>query len=306
MKKYKVQSMSTFHKYHKILNKKAADGSVKACWSEKIHGANMRIRIGEDGAITYGSRERELDPEKNKEFMNFQLLIPEIEAWANRLHEHLKCEVYVFGEMFGHKVQKEIEYGPGRYFRAFDIRIDDVYVNARRFEELCTECNIPRVTFHYETWEECMAKTIEGVHSPIAQEISGVEVEWEGIVVRVVEDTPVDEKRRIVKRKVKAFSEVAPGPTKVKLRGPKPTANEEVVNELRRYITRNRLINVLSHGNISLSNKQHIAGVLVSDALEEYVLVEEATFTNKEAKRIKAALTGASMNVVNEYISEKK
>ena len=297
-----------FPKYHKILTRTrgSVDPSAPACWSEKLHGANFRLHGTADGKLLRGSRNRTLTPGYDKFYGMMEAeWLAKTHNWYCALRAELGdgVEFCIYGEAFGKNVQKEIMYHPEIHFCAFDMIVDDVYIDVHRFEELCQKCNIPYVPIHYGTWEECMSVPIEGVTSPIAISLSGHELPptnvWEGIVVKEVCES--SRKRNVVKRKTRQFSEVDFGPTKIKNRGtPKPGANTAIVDEVMPYITRNRLLNVISHGE-DTSNQMRLAGLLATDALEEYLLTEEKELSTAVKKKTKSALTAVARKVVAEW-----
>ena len=108
--------------------------------TEKLHGANFSF-VNNDGQIGVASRSGLTDGS----FYGCQEVVeglqPSIQAMFKKYPE-VTC---VFGELFGHGIQKSITYGQKR-FAAFDIVFNDSYVNYVFFLELCQEFNISTCT----------------------------------------------------------------------------------------------------------------------------------------------------------------
>lgn len=302
-----------FPKYHTIATKCYADSNIPACWSEKVHGANVRFYCSAEGEMLRGSRNRTLgDHDHFFGMMDSEEWKAVTKSWVDSLREILgEVEFCLYGEFFGGKIQKEIKYSPTNHFRAFDIAVTKifegtsqfVYLNAHLFEELCNKCDIPYVPIHYGTWGECMSVQIEGVYSPLSLELSGEKEFWEGIVVKRVREFP-QYKRTIVKRKTRQFTEVVMGARKNKIRGQKkPGADSDVIENCLDYVNANRLANILSHDE-DTSNHLRLAGILATDALEEYLLDSGVELAPAVKKKTKAALTRASKTVIAEWAKE--
>lgn len=95
--------------------------------TEKLDGANFQIIITDD-AVQYASRNQLLEIDSN--FFDWQRLMLTgenarmISALQDLLHQDQLESLHVYGELYGAGVQKRIDYGPDKYFRVFEMRVN--------------------------------------------------------------------------------------------------------------------------------------------------------------------------------------
>lgn len=286
--------------YHHIRNKiRTVESTHPSCWAEKIHGANVRFHHLH-GKITFGSRNQVLSEDDT--FYNFQEILDQLKPMLLKLGEILP-EFTLYGELFGAKVQKEIFYSSSVHFLAFDLVTEGKYLSVARFIELCDQFQIPRVQFHFGTWAECMEVPIEGVDSPwsVAHgEATDRSREWEGIVIKSVHESEFSKPRRILKRKTQKFSERL-GTKTVKVFSVDPVV-KQIQEQLPAFLSDARLTNLRSHGGLDSAPIHKLAGLLLHDAMEEYLDENPTEITPKQQKLIKSSLMQLAIQVVEENL----
>jgi RNA ligase (TIGR02306 family) len=116
--------------------------------SEKIHGTNARIGYVE-GTLVAGShalqRKRPEPEEMATNTYWFPATLPSVMGLLDELREDHR-QVILYGEIYGARIQK-LHYGlPGSLgFAAFDLYVDDKYVDHDEFKALCERHEVPMV-----------------------------------------------------------------------------------------------------------------------------------------------------------------
>lgn len=172
--------------------------------TEKIDGSNDRIGISistdENGNIFYewkaGShkvkRKRPEDISQSIYWLPYSN--ENVRDLISYLHEELpeKRQVILFGEIYGKSLggMKELNYGkPSELdFRAFDIKINDRYINYSDFKFYCDKFNVKTVPlidiFHF-SFEKCLeASTGDSI---LAKENGATHIR-EGAVIKPIEE----------------------------------------------------------------------------------------------------------------------
>lgn len=93
--------------------------------TEKIHGANIQFYFEPGKPYRIGSRNQWVD----SSFYNVSEVLPEYEEFfkdAQYMADGTKETWRVFGELFGPKIQKGVDYGEKRRIRLFGLMINDV------------------------------------------------------------------------------------------------------------------------------------------------------------------------------------
>lgn len=261
-----------FKKYNSITNSydgefinKVKELNYDGPWfvSEKIHGANCQIAVTKDG-IEIGGRNEVTDDKLWKE------VLTKYESKAKALFYSTNADrVILFGEFFGgvyphpdvprdknaRKVQKGVWYSPSNHVMFFDLYIEPktepgYYACVNSFRFITDYFGIPRVDFkRVSTLEEALNYPNDEL-STIYQEFDLPAIEGnirEGIVIRPDRDLWIGQSRVIIKNKNDRFKEV--------WREKRPIIDQKelsekqllVLEDILRYITENRAINVLSH-----------------------------------------------------------
>jgi Rnl2 family RNA ligase len=93
--------------------------------TEKIHGANIQVNFEPDGSSWWGSRNQSLG--SNPSFYGAADVFPKVQkqlaAAAAFAHDSGET-VTIYGELFGGRIQKGVEYGNAKRIRFFDIALN--------------------------------------------------------------------------------------------------------------------------------------------------------------------------------------
>lgn len=116
--------------------------------TEKIHGTNARIGYVEGKLVagSHGLQRKRPEPEKlATNTYWFPATLPPVMNLLDELKEG-HPQVILYGEIYGARVQK-LHYGQraGLGFAAFDLCIDDRYVDYDEFKALCDKHGVPTV-----------------------------------------------------------------------------------------------------------------------------------------------------------------
>lgn len=241
---------------------------------EKIHGANFGF-ISEGGEVTPFKRSSILGADKNTGMYDFYGCNPIVEACLapiQDLETELDQPIQVYGELYGQGVQKEVTYGP-KAFLVFDILLldDDIYMDWDDVVRLCRSVGLNTAPELARGSLEELLKISPERESIVAKE-AGHSSMTEGHVIKQLRNDSFlpSGSRAILKVKSKAFSEKR---DKVKTKQPQsiPEHLLEVVETFYQYLTRNRLLNVLSKfGTVTQKDFGKIQGLFVKDALEDF------------------------------------
>jgi Rnl2 family RNA ligase len=199
---------------------------------EKIHGANFQFRLSEsDGElkIQYGKRTCSITEEDV--FMDYQkhIITPKLIESVTKLWNLKKSDrietITIYGEYFGGRyphpdfdpdsnkpVQKDIWYTMKRMFCAFDLLINDCYMNIKEANEVFKSCGI----FYLEpvmegTLDDALSFDVENFATTIPKRMGLPEITnnfAEGIIIRPNTESQTFRKHRIIiKKKKMKFSE---------------------------------------------------------------------------------------------------
>ena len=117
--------------------------------SEKLDGSNMQVCITADD-IKFASRNRTLGDDES--FFDYHSVLLNNSATHQILkdfQEHLKHQpdidnIYIYGEIYGVGVQKRIDYGDNKDFKAFEMRINGDLISIGEALDLMDYLNITR------------------------------------------------------------------------------------------------------------------------------------------------------------------
>ena len=287
--------MIEFLKYPKMKNSYAIEpdefGKTTVFYSsEKIDGSNTQIDIhltnGVADEIKVGSRNKFIE-EDCKEALgkvwNFSPKVKELVAQnANNiptLSEKPNATLYVYGEIFGSKIQTT-SYDVTKNGNV-DYRIFDCFVKADE--------NKGYFQLGYESLKAIFGDLVaplkdkgtleELLDKPLGRESQyGAPLE-EGDVYHIYSGcfyTSKESLQRVnnIKRKHKEFSEISREHKKSK--APKVFTEEQkkLLDDLTQYVTERRVENILSHGDIERSPKNigKLIGVTIKDSMEEFAI----------------------------------
>jgi Rnl2 family RNA ligase len=313
-----------FTKYSKIENahngkfiNKIADvfpeevkGKCKWQATEKLDGANFQISITIDDKgtnVQYGKRTSYLN-EQDGNFFDYQTVMEDDRIKQLINETILKFElsmgdiqVDIFGELFGPGIQKRLNYGDVKQFRIFDIRVNGSW---RTQEEVKTflddagviELYVPEFGI-FDTLDEALLFNIKDVPTAIGD--SGDEIE--GVVIKpydVVLSMP-NKNRVIIKNKNESFADKAHRNKKVKT----PTKATEEQNEFMTYITKNRLLDLISkEGTYTQKEIGKMLPKFFNDAWEDFTNANPdlAEIDKKEKKKFSGFVTKAMVKLIQE------
>lgn len=310
--------------------------------TEKVHGANFSF-VYEDGTLKYAKRKDYLS--WNDDFFGFQLAVSVLEDRIIRLFEALSAEVngakyIIYGELFGgkypheevepvkdvHAIQTGVYYAPGINFCAFDIAIERESTNAKYYLDYETAMS------YFDEYDVFYAKPLliakfseamnfnTRINSSVPQQLGLPSLSdnlIEGVVVK-----PFNQKsdstisaRPIVKFKNPEFDEQKKFHQAQKWTFiPDVTSKSEdlgfILEELRNYITENRLQSAISKiGALDFGNPQRVSEIeaeFLKDALTDFEennndLLEELSKEQQDwiTERIEAEIRKVMASVAN-------
>ncbi len=294
--------MSDFSSYEKMpsnlkkLGLKEEDFSKmeKLKWvvTEKVHGANFSF-VYEQRTLKFAKRKEYLSWQDD--FFGFQLVANQLEDQIIQLFEELNTKyqsdkLMIYGELFGGKyphnevnadknlqaIQTGVYYSPNIHFCAFDIAIENSdtkqYLDYETATQLFEKYNLlyAKPLFIGKFSEAVEFNT--RIHSTIPQELNLPPLQEnliEGIVVKPFNHTPKSgiSTRPIIKLKNKEFDEEkkfheAQKWTYIPTISSKSEDLSFILEELRNYITENRLESAISKvGGINWENSQRMEAI---------------------------------------------
>ena len=287
--------MIEFLKYPKMKNSYAIEpddfGKTTVFYSsEKIDGSNTQIDIhltnGAVDDIRVGSRNKFIEEDCKEALGKVYNFVPKVKELvaqnANNiptLSEKPNATLYVYGEIFGSKIQTT-SYDVTKNGDV-DYRIFDCFVKADE--------NKGYFQLGYESLKAIFGDLVaplkdkgtleELLDKPLGRESQyGAPLE-EGDVYHTYSGcfyTSKEALQRVdnVKRKHKEFSEISRKHKKSK--APKVFTEEQkkLLDELTRYVTERRVENILSHGDIERSpiNIGKLIGATIKDSMEEFAI----------------------------------
>jgi Rnl2 family RNA ligase len=285
----------------------AAVEAVAWAVTHKLDGTNMSVTIcREDGSVKFGRRNGYLS--LDTAFYGSQAVVPPLARWASLLEAVplTANRVTVFGELYGggypHPevapspgsglVQKGVFYSPQKRFAAFDIRVDNTYMDLPAAIDIFKRYDIPYVV---PVLEGSFAAATEWAR---AHRSDDVDPSWyqvdlpiipgnagEGWVVRPVRETTNKYGERMMfKIKNPKFGETAPEAAP-SAPSSKPEEGTSVL------VTAARVSNVLGKElpeTLTFKNFAHLVDLVVQDAQKEAVngssgLTEDKAITAKSS-----------------------
>jgi len=222
--------------------------------TEKLHGSNFGLHIV-DGQVRPSKREGLTDGS----FYGCQAVVEELTPKIQALG------LSVYGELFGHGIQKGVAYGPKR-FAAFDIMRDGEYIPYDEFVSLCDTHGIERcVEIARGSLDELLAIDPS---FPTRMSKCGSEDTAEGFVLKptVIARFP-NGSRVILKKKSPGFSEQSKG-AKPKVVIELTDSQQELFVRATEYATQAKLDCVLSKMGEDPPFNDVFAAML-ADVLEE-------------------------------------
>ena len=311
------------NKYMKQVNEKDIELFVV---TEKIHGTNLSVIIN-DNELIYARREGIIDDY----FYNYLYTMQKLEDTYKRIYEYLKSiyncnSIQIVGEFAGggyphpnashlfdknyKLVQQEIYYAPFNFHYVFDIIVDDKYLD---YIELQSICEAFKLIYAYPlfigTLEKCLQypnNTISVLSAYFMKDSIIDNNICEGNVIRPLYESKLNNNDRvIIKHKNEQWSEVKKDIDPIllsKITGEYIDDNTKLLlEEAIKYITKNRLLNVLSNMNDNAKkNINAVTGKFVSDIVKDFGKDFEE-YNNLDTKQRKYISTNLN-NISAEFI----
>ena len=334
-----------FRKYHSIENsyrqkfieKIRYEGYDKEDWvvTEKIHGANFSFTvIDNNNELEFKAAKRTAYITEDDNFFGnhwieiLERMKPNLARLFIACFKEYQCgSITVYGELFGGKyihsevdktdmpaIQKHVEYCPDHQFIAFDLMVDNKYMdwndaklNFDKFGIACLE-ELFRGSF-----DACLEFSNE-FQTTIPKYFGLPEIEGnmcEGTVLKPANSAPFlyDKSRAIIKNKNDKFKEKH-GSFNNKPKQPKPLPEniQELIDVARKYATEQRLDNVISkHGEAKQSDFGLLMKMMNEDAYEDFYKDNEEnilTLDKKDVTLIRKKLGAFNASIIKHYMRE--
>ena len=288
--------------------------------TEKIDGANFQIMFDENGERTYASRNKSLVIDEA--FFNWQQVLLQGDCLENleSISELFKNDpdilsLHLYGELFGEGIQKRIDYGEGKHFLPFSMKINGSSISHADMTGLlsasgCPEWKAP-VLAVVDSLDEALAFEVEEVETKIGEGKGNRQIE--GIVIESYETAytfeNVDgESVFRLKKKSKGFCDQA----KVKHKLPKEEFEGGPMWAVLKlsfigYFTENRLNDLFSkEGPIeSMDQIGKYIPLFVKDVREDFLSEHQEEFImldDKEKKNIMSCAAGLIVPMLKEAL----
>jgi len=296
--------------------------------TQKIHGSNFSFWY--DGN-TFKCAKRTGFLGDNANFYNQSIITEKNKDKVIQIYNLLK-QTYEFevltvcGETFGGyypckdvssipgvmKVQKGVGYTPDAEFYAFDIKIDNQYLNYDKAVEVFKATNMIYAEILCRgTLDECLQYPNE-YQTTLPEKFGLPPIEnnvCEGNVIKTVNYHSLpDGSRVIIKNKNSKFKEKENKKNKISTKKAVLLTEQEqnIINDLQEYITENRLRNVISHvGQITHKDYGKLLGLYSKDIWEEYYKDNQEEFDTIETdkqKLIRKMINGFASKVIKDNI----
>lgn len=241
---------------------------------EKIHGANISIWFSPNKDYKVAKRNSFLN--KDDKFYDIWNVLKQYKYELNIIQEFVNLKNYslrLYGELFGGKIQKGINYGEEKQIRFFDLYIDDFF---------CTQNQL--INFFINTWkiDHLLIPNIKIVNS-LEEALNYNEIfdsqileiennKAEGIVIKPylrIYKSPVGE-IFYLKKKNPLFNEITKKPKVI------VAMSDNIIklkSEFMNYINDNRLQNIFSKEG-EIQNKKDIGKYLklfIEDAKKDFI-----------------------------------
>lgn len=270
--------------------------------TEKIHGANMQIKLDTSG-FSYFSRNRQLDD--NDPFYTRLLNSSNTKTILEIAETYFKNnnldELHIFGELYGADIQNM------QYQENLDniqqFRVFDVFVTQNGHMRTLSQSEF------YDLFDDTLRVPDVNITKPLNELIkaeldgkSRLGGETESLVYKPVESQELDlQDGRVVnyvavKHKTERFAEIK---SKPKVKTEMAIDDVDFVNNISRYFTMSRLEGLLGKLAIepSMQNLSQIIPAYLDDVKEDYIKTEEPKYFNEK-------LLGKQANQVVKLVKE--
>lgn len=291
--------------------------------TEKIHGCNFRVQLEQvypgDWKITYGSRNHEValgsnfygdkpvrwfTPERLEELVHAAFFLTKGNG----------APVTIYGEIFGSSIQRGVRYLPQEHdgeveFRAFDVKVEDTFLDYANFEAFCISSGLPKTPVVYrgppllEKLNACLeigtfVGWLEGLDEPL--DIA------EGVVIKPTREMKNSRGDRLIaKHKSEGFSERNPGK--------RPATQDRWPNLALaiagQYVTRGRILNAIekcAEGGIivtDMSAMKYLPSVVYNDVATD--VVGDDAYPNGDEKALRSAVVRQTGIELKKILNER-
>lgn len=241
---------------------------------EKIHGSNIQIAIDPDGSWQIFSRKQKIGQGDRFQGVNVYDLVEneygEILCFGNNCAKKTQTTIRFYGELFGSKIQKGVDYGDKNRILIFDMKVGRDFISPNVLEsafQLYTDNFMVPVFGIYSSLKDVLAADIEKDSLVLGKENNIME----GVVIKPYHRVYSSSQGSLfyLKKKNDAFKEKQREPKLVESNGEVSRLNFEFNS----YVTKNRLQNIFSkYGEIEVSQQMgdYIKYVL-EDAKEDFL-----------------------------------
>lgn len=251
--------------------------------TEKIHGANFQFNFKNDVlggiGVSFGKRSALLGSDES--FYNYQAVVNKQE-YKDLIHNVCTFmrntgidSLILYGELAGPGVQSGVEYGDQKFFKFFDMCIDDKYITPKDFYLIMDDLGASNLTVpvvaKFETLDEALSFEVEGKESIVFPKEGNV---WEGVVIKPWEVIAVnkDEEQVLfyIKKKDPKFADKQKKSKDTKKDVPIELANAQ--HAFSEYLTDIRLQDVFSKHGMITDQKQigEYIKHMMNDAKEDF------------------------------------
>ncbi len=293
------------------------DGTMPYIVTEKVHGANFGIHMDVvEGTLEYSKRSSMIG---DSNFMGHLSVIDSLRGCCDRLHQaigskvkesiEIHAEIYG-GDWFGDKtngattVQKgsSVKYAPGNHVACFDMKVDGKFVAPIESMVLLHASGFPMVPIIgvFNSLREALE--CGNIFNSFIPERHLLKAEGdnpaEGVVIQPFNRTrEMNNGKRVILKNVNPNFRENNGSA----RGPAaPKVLSEHVQGLLQvttpYLNENRLSHVMSKDEYTQKDFGKVLGLLVQDALEDYVKECTSMDAIKELKEINESADWQSFN----------
>lgn len=293
-------------KFAKIASSPLVDPSVTWVATEKLHGANLCMvaqRFSCGKVEMYCCRRNDVLLETERFYNAYSLLRRYESALINVLNEvhgsgQKPCKVFVYGELIGGRypgapsgdwetlhegkpkiVQQGIYYCPHNEFVSFDVFNGVSFIEFLTAKSILEKAGFLAAEILHEGTFDTLLALDPDFQTTFPRRLGLPDAEdnvAEGYVLRPVRVASFST-RALLKLKSKRFSEIS-SRSAPRVKVPRPCGGEvpftaelnAALDELARYITTNRLDNVVSKVGKGNASESKLANLLALDALEEF------------------------------------
>jgi Rnl2 family RNA ligase len=321
--------MTKFKKYSEIentyrqktVNLIVEQGKSGGTWCvvEKAHGSNSSFWTS-DG-VNFKPAKRTAFVEEDEKFNNIHDVLKDNLNFLRNASTEIKDvfnkveEIIFFGEIIGGsynhkavpknptaiKVQKGVFYSPDNLFYLFDVKVNGSFIDHHLMSDLAQKYKIKiyAESIFEGDLEECLNYPNDG-QSIISDNLDLEQISdniMEGTIIKPVIPSYFNNGSRVIlKNKNEKFAEKAQKSKRIKVKKNQEMSENfnYVLNEVIRYVTENRLKNVISKfGDVTEKDFGKLCGMFTQDALNDFkkdneplyftIVKEEQKILNKRA-----------------------